>query len=52
VRELTGGDGTHAVLECVGTLQALATAFGAVRDGGVIGRVGCRSTPTGRSGSA
>jgi threonine dehydrogenase-like Zn-dependent dehydrogenase len=40
VRELTGGDGTHAVLECVGTLQALATAFGVVRDGGVISRVG------------
>ena len=40
VRELTGGDGTHAVLECVGTLQALQTAFGVVRDGGVISRVG------------
>jgi threonine dehydrogenase-like Zn-dependent dehydrogenase len=40
VRELTGGDGTHAVLECVGTLQALQTAFGVVRDGGAIGRVG------------
>ena len=23
VRELTGGDGTHTVLECVGTMQAL-----------------------------
>jgi threonine dehydrogenase-like Zn-dependent dehydrogenase len=40
VRELTGGDGTHAVLDCVGTLQALETAFGVVRDGGVVGRVG------------
>jgi threonine dehydrogenase-like Zn-dependent dehydrogenase len=40
VRELTGGDGTHAVLECVGTKQALETAFGVARDGGVISRVG------------
>jgi threonine dehydrogenase-like Zn-dependent dehydrogenase len=40
VRELTRGDGTHAVLECVGTKQALETAFGAVRDGGVVSRVG------------
>jgi threonine dehydrogenase-like Zn-dependent dehydrogenase len=40
VRELTGGDGTDAVLECVGHRQALDTAFGAVRDGGVISRVG------------
>jgi len=39
-RELTGGDGTHAVLECVGTRQALETAFGVVRDGGVVSRVG------------
>jgi threonine dehydrogenase-like Zn-dependent dehydrogenase len=40
VREATGGEGTHAVLECVGTAQALDTAFGAVRDGGVVSRVG------------
>jgi threonine dehydrogenase-like Zn-dependent dehydrogenase len=40
VRELTGGDGTRAVLECVGTRQALETAFGVARDGGVISRVG------------
>jgi hypothetical protein len=40
VRELTSGDGTHAVLECVGTLEALETAVGAVRDGGVVSRVG------------
>ncbi|HEX2296903.1 MAG TPA: zinc-dependent alcohol dehydrogenase family protein [Pseudonocardiaceae bacterium] len=39
-RELTGGDGTHAVLECVGTKQALETALGVVRDGGVVSRVG------------
>jgi threonine dehydrogenase-like Zn-dependent dehydrogenase len=40
VRELTGGDGTHAVIECVGTEQSLATAIGAVRDGGVVSRLG------------
>lgn len=40
VRELTGGDGTHTVLECVGTRQAIETSIGVVRDGGVIGRVG------------
>jgi len=28
VRELTGGDGTHVVLECVGLLPALETALG------------------------
>ena len=40
VRRLTGGDGTHTVLECVGLKPALQTAFGAVRDGGVVSRVG------------
>jgi threonine dehydrogenase-like Zn-dependent dehydrogenase len=40
VRELTGGDGTHAVLECVGLLPALETALAVVRDGGTISRVG------------
>jgi threonine dehydrogenase-like Zn-dependent dehydrogenase len=40
VRELTGGDGTHAVLECVGLEQAVDTAFGVVRAGGRISRVG------------
>jgi threonine dehydrogenase-like Zn-dependent dehydrogenase len=40
VRELTRGDGTHAVVECVGTEQSLATAFGVVRDGGIISRLG------------
>ena len=39
-RELTAGDGTHAVLECVGTKQALVMAFGVARDGGVVSRVG------------
>jgi threonine dehydrogenase-like Zn-dependent dehydrogenase len=40
VRELTGGHGTHAVLECVGHLPAYEQAFGVVRAGGVISRVG------------
>jgi threonine dehydrogenase-like Zn-dependent dehydrogenase len=40
VRELTGGDGTHTVLECVGTLPALHMSVGAVRAGGTISRVG------------
>ena len=40
VRELTGGDGTHAVLECVGLGDAVATAYGVVRAGGTISRVG------------
>jgi threonine dehydrogenase-like Zn-dependent dehydrogenase len=40
VRELTGGDGTHAVLECVGSKPALEMALGVVRDGGAISRVG------------
>ncbi|MFF4739795.1 zinc-binding dehydrogenase [Streptomyces sp. NPDC001262] len=40
VRELTGGEGTRAVLECVGTETALETALGVVRDGGVVSRVG------------
>src|ERR1700722_6755103 len=30
VRDLTGGDGTHTVLECVGTSQAIGMALGAV----------------------
>jgi hypothetical protein len=40
VRELTGGDGTRTVLECVGTRQAIEMSLGVVRDGGVVGRVG------------
>ncbi|KOV65977.1 IMP dehydrogenase [Streptomyces sp. AS58] len=40
VRALTGGDGTHAVLECVGTLPALRTALGVIRAGGSVSRVG------------
>jgi threonine dehydrogenase-like Zn-dependent dehydrogenase len=40
VRGLTGGDGTHAVLEAVGHLPAYEQALGVVRPGGVISRVG------------
>jgi threonine dehydrogenase-like Zn-dependent dehydrogenase len=40
VRELTGGDGTHTVLECVGTREAIETGLGVVRAGGVVSRVG------------
>ncbi|MGW1725776.1 zinc-dependent alcohol dehydrogenase family protein [Streptomyces sp. NPDC002306] len=40
LRELTGGDGTHTVLECVGTLPAFEMALGVVRAGGAISRVG------------
>lgn len=40
IRELTGGDGSHAVLECVGTLESIKTGFGIARPGGVVSRVG------------
>ncbi|MEU9955220.1 zinc-dependent alcohol dehydrogenase family protein [Streptomyces sp. NPDC050982] len=45
VRDLTGGDGTHTVLECVGTLPALQMSIGAVRAGGTISRVGAPQYP-------
>lgn len=40
VRELTAGDGTHVVLECVGLREAIETAFAVARDGGTVSRVG------------
>jgi threonine dehydrogenase-like Zn-dependent dehydrogenase len=40
VREITGGEGVHSVLECVGYEQAVATAIGIARPGGAVGRVG------------
>jgi threonine dehydrogenase-like Zn-dependent dehydrogenase len=40
VCELTGGDGTHTVLEAVGHRDAYDMAVGVVRPGGVISRVG------------
>jgi threonine dehydrogenase-like Zn-dependent dehydrogenase len=45
VRELTGGDGTHTVLECVGLKPAIQTAFGVVRAGGTVSRVGAPQYP-------
>jgi threonine dehydrogenase-like Zn-dependent dehydrogenase len=45
VRELTAGDGTHTVLECVGLENAIQTAFGVVRDGGTVSRVGAPQYP-------
>lgn len=40
VRELTNGEGTHVVLECVGLMPAYEMSVGVVRAGGVISRVG------------
>jgi threonine dehydrogenase-like Zn-dependent dehydrogenase len=40
VRELTGGFGVHAVLECVGLEQSTLTAISITRPGGAVGRVG------------
>jgi threonine dehydrogenase-like Zn-dependent dehydrogenase len=40
VKELTGGYGAHAVLECVGTGDAMLTAVEIARPGGGVGRVG------------
>ena len=40
VRELTGGEGTHVVLEAVGARPAYEQAYGVVRAGGTISRVG------------
>jgi threonine dehydrogenase-like Zn-dependent dehydrogenase len=40
VRELTGGFGVHASLECVGYMESMVTALGVARPGGAVGRVG------------
>lgn len=51
VRELTGGHGTHVVLEAVGNMPAYEQALGVVRPGGVISRVGVpqyRDAPIGK----
>ncbi|MEV5958257.1 zinc-dependent alcohol dehydrogenase family protein [Streptomyces sp. NPDC051987] len=40
VKELTGGIGADAVLECVGTAQAMQTALRSARPGGNVGFVG------------
>ncbi|MDH6129441.1 zinc-dependent alcohol dehydrogenase family protein [Kitasatospora sp. GP82] len=40
VKELTGGQGAHAVLEAVGTEESMRTAISVARDGGAVGYVG------------
>ncbi|MGM1029240.1 MAG: zinc-binding dehydrogenase [Actinomycetota bacterium] len=40
VRELTGGVGADAVLECVGTEESMTTAFQVARPGATVGYVG------------
>ncbi|WP_328539495.1 zinc-dependent alcohol dehydrogenase family protein [Streptomyces sp. NBC_00344] len=40
VRELTGGQGAHSVIEAVGTEQSMRTAVAITRDGGAVGYVG------------
>lgn len=40
VMSLTGGQGAHAVLECVGSGDATINAVSIVRPGGAVGRVG------------
>src|SRR5881628_1841312 len=40
VKELTGGHGVDAVLECVGLDQSMQTAIEIARPGGAVGRVG------------
>jgi threonine dehydrogenase-like Zn-dependent dehydrogenase len=40
VLELTGGHGSHVVLEAVGHMPAYEQSYGVVRPGGVISRVG------------
>jgi threonine dehydrogenase-like Zn-dependent dehydrogenase len=40
VMDLTGGEGSHIVLEAVGHMPAYEQAYGIVRPGGIISRVG------------
>jgi threonine dehydrogenase-like Zn-dependent dehydrogenase len=40
IKDLTGGIGADAVLECVGTDQSMKTAFGIARPGATVGFVG------------
>ena len=44
VMDLTNGEGSHVVLEAVGHMPAYEQAYGIVRPGGVISRVGVPST--------
>jgi threonine dehydrogenase-like Zn-dependent dehydrogenase len=40
IMEMTGGIGVDAALECVGTNESMATAFGIARPGSVVGAIG------------
>ncbi|HXC77403.1 MAG TPA: zinc-dependent alcohol dehydrogenase family protein [Candidatus Acidoferrum sp.] len=40
IMEMTGGIGVDAALECVGTGQSMATAFGIARPGSIVGAIG------------
>ncbi len=40
IKELTGGQGAHAVIEAVGSEQSMQTAISIARDGGSVGFVG------------
>ncbi|MDT0548971.1 MULTISPECIES: alcohol dehydrogenase catalytic domain-containing protein [Streptomyces] len=40
VMDMTGGEGSHVVLEAVGLMPAYEQAYGVVRPGGIISRVG------------
>jgi len=40
VKEMTGGIGVDAALECVGTNQSMATAFAVARPGSIVGAIG------------
>ncbi len=40
IKELTGGIGADAVLECVGTSESMTQAIGCTRPGGTVGYVG------------
>lgn len=40
VRELTGGEGAHAVLEAVGHMPAYEQSYAVARPGGIVSRVG------------
>jgi threonine dehydrogenase-like Zn-dependent dehydrogenase len=40
VKEMTGGIGVDAAMECVGTGESMVTAIGIVRPGSMVGYVG------------
>lgn len=52
VRDLTGGDGAHVVVDAVGHLPAYEQAIGIVRDGGAVSRVGVPQYEMGPIGRA